>query len=67
MVILPQFKAFLQCTLVHRDYYEPFLEMLGGLEAEEEEGAGGPAEQGQESAGGAEGKGGQSASEGQGK
>ncbi|KXZ44806.1 hypothetical protein GPECTOR_62g921 [Gonium pectorale] len=30
------FKSFLQCALDHRDYYEPFLEMLGGLTDEEE-------------------------------
>lgn len=66
-VIFPQFKSFLQCTLQHRDYYEPFLEMLGGLGEEEEgEGAGGPEEQGQQSAGGAEGKAGPGAGEGQG-
>lgn len=25
----PQFRTFLQCTLEHDDYYQPFLEMLG--------------------------------------
>ncbi|GLI68238.1 hypothetical protein VaNZ11_012590 [Volvox africanus] len=29
------FKAFLQCAIEHRDYYEPFLEMLGGMSDEE--------------------------------
>ncbi|GLC36786.1 hypothetical protein PLESTB_000783100 [Pleodorina starrii] len=34
------FKAFLQCAIDHRDYYEPFLEMLGGLPEDEGEEAG---------------------------
>ncbi|GFR52876.1 hypothetical protein Agub_g15507 [Astrephomene gubernaculifera] len=31
------FKTFLQCAIEHRDYYAPFLEMLGGLSEEEVE------------------------------
>ncbi|GIL79472.1 hypothetical protein Vretimale_18323 [Volvox reticuliferus] len=31
------FKAFLQCAIEHRDYYEPFLEMLGGMSDEEDD------------------------------
>lgn len=32
---LLQFKAFLQCAFDHREYYEPFLEMLGGMPDDE--------------------------------
>ncbi|PNH04503.1 hypothetical protein TSOC_009330 [Tetrabaena socialis] len=73
------FKAFLQCALEHRGYYEPFLEMLGGLppgegeEGEEEGGATEGATEGakegaaQETEGGAgEGAGAAAAGEGRG-
>ncbi|KAG2423552.1 hypothetical protein HXX76_015194 [Chlamydomonas incerta] len=32
-----KFKAFLQCAVTHRDYYAPFLEMLGGVPGPEDE------------------------------
>ncbi|KAG2484791.1 hypothetical protein HYH03_016444 [Edaphochlamys debaryana] len=38
-----RFKSFLQCAIDNRDYYEPFLEMLGGLPEPGERGEGGEA------------------------
>lgn len=31
-----QFSAFLECTLTHKDYYAPFLEMMLGMEEDED-------------------------------
>ncbi|KAG2427242.1 hypothetical protein HYH02_014646 [Chlamydomonas schloesseri] len=45
-----KFKTFLQCAVTHRDYYEPFLEMLGGVPGPEDEGE----QQGGQEAGGEE-------------
>lgn len=32
----PQFKGFLQCCIENKEYYEPFLQMLSGLDEDDD-------------------------------